>query len=260
MGENNSKDTIFCTECNAEIPKVNKFCSECGKPVIVEPEKEAGSGEVICPKCHAKVEPGLRFCTECGTKIEGVMNTAEQTTCPKCYADVKPGLRFCTECGTKISESRSAVQPTTCPKCYADVEPGLRFCTECGTSLVAKGSPTSAEINERLRQKRESGEFREPPKDENVENLVESGKSLMKGLGGILNQVKDDLDDTLKSTDSRSYEKGDNGIKPRVKPKGSGYLVCDKCGGSYKLEAGESADDFILECECGGKLEYKQSL
>lgn len=31
------------------------------------------------------------------------------------------------------------------------------------------------------------------------------------------------------------------------------YLVCEDCGGYYKLQSGESADDFS-ECECGGKL------
>jgi len=34
-----------------------------------------------------------------------------------------------------------------------------------------------------------------------------------------------------------------------------GYLVCDKCGGYYVLQPGESPDDFSV-CQCGGKLEY----
>jgi|GEM_PF-3578559 len=34
-----------------------------------------------------------------------------------------------------------------------------------------------------------------------------------------------------------------------------GYLICDKCGGYYKLKEGELADDFE-ECQCGGKLRY----
>lgn len=32
-----------------------------------------------------------------------------------------------------------------------------------------------------------------------------------------------------------------------------GYLICDKCGGYYELQPGESPDDFEM-CECGGKL------
>lgn len=35
-----------------------------------------------------------------------------------------------------------------------------------------------------------------------------------------------------------------------------GYLVCDKCHEYYKLQPGESPDDFLGECECGGKLQY----
>lgn len=33
------------------------------------------------------------------------------------------------------------------------------------------------------------------------------------------------------------------------------YLECEKCGGHYELQEGESPDDFE-SCECGGKLRY----
>ena len=32
------------------------------------------------------------------------------------------------------------------------------------------------------------------------------------------------------------------------------YLVCNKCGGYYELQPGESWKDFDTECECGGQL------
>jgi len=38
----------------------------------------------------------------------------------------------------------------------------------------------------------------------------------------------------------------------------SGYLVCDKCGGYYELQSGESPEDFD-RCQCGGKLEFLES-
>ena len=38
------------------------------------------------------------------------------------------------------------------------------------------------------------------------------------------------------------------------------YLVCDKCGGYYELQPGESPDDFTDKCECGGKLRCVQDL
>lgn len=35
----------------------------------------------------------------------------------------------------------------------------------------------------------------------------------------------------------------------------SGYIVCEKCGGHYRLKEGETLGDFKI-CHCGGKLEY----
>lgn len=36
------------------------------------------------------------------------------------------------------------------------------------------------------------------------------------------------------------------------------YIVCDNCKGYYRLESGESLEDFA-ECQCGGRLRYAQS-
>ncbi len=224
MGDNNSKETIFCTECNAEIPKISKFCFECGKPV--KPETQDQPNEIItCPNCHTELSPGLNFCTECGVKV-----------------------------GQKSGDTEK------CPECSSEISPGLQFCTKCGASLKAKRSPTSADINERLRQKRESNGFKNPPKDENVEQFISSGKSVVKEFGGILNQAVDDLGQMIDAAGNSNSKKNPE-IKPRVKPKLSpGYLVCDNCGGYYHLQPGESADDFTSECECGGVLEHKISL
>jgi len=38
-----------------------------------------------------------------------------------------------------------------------------------------------------------------------------------------------------------------------------GYLICEKCGGYYELEEGESFDDFN-GCQCGGKLSYSEQV
>jgi hypothetical protein len=38
-----------------------------------------------------------------------------------------------------------------------------------------------------------------------------------------------------------------------------GFLVCDKCGGYYELQEGETPEDFE-ECQCGGKLEYTKKI
>ena len=36
------------------------------------------------------------------------------------------------------------------------------------------------------------------------------------------------------------------------------YLICEKCGGYYKLKEGEKPDEFEA-CECGGSLSYVQN-
>jgi len=38
-----------------------------------------------------------------------------------------------------------------------------------------------------------------------------------------------------------------------------GYLVCTNCRGYYKLQSSESPEDFS-ECQCGGKLVYKEHI
>ncbi|BDZ71476.1 hypothetical protein [Methanobacterium petrolearium] len=37
-----------------------------------------------------------------------------------------------------------------------------------------------------------------------------------------------------------------------------GFLVCEKCGGYYELQPGESPEDFAA-CECGGDLNYTKT-
>jgi hypothetical protein len=39
-----------------------------------------------------------------------------------------------------------------------------------------------------------------------------------------------------------------------------GYLKCEKCGGYYELQEGESSEDFSDKCECGGSLKYALNL
>ena len=39
----------------------------------------------------------------------------------------------------------------------------------------------------------------------------------------------------------------------------NGYLVCEKCGGYYKLQSGESPE-FFEKCQCGGKLDYYKNI
>lgn len=53
-----------------------------------------------------------------------------------------------------------------------------------------------------------------------------------------------------KNTEKSSY---------KSKNTGRGYLVCNKCGGYYELQKGESPKDFG-ECKCGGSLTHVKNL
>jgi predicted amidophosphoribosyltransferase len=247
-----SDQTTTCPKCFADVEPGLRFCTKCGSEI----KRTVSSDQATtCPKCFADVEPGLRFCTECGSEIKRTVSSDQATTCPKCFADVEPGLRFCTKCGSEIKRTVSSDQATTCPKCFADVEPGLRFCTECGTSLVVQDNSSSS-INEKLRQRREAEGKSVPPRDETLDTVVESGKGLMKGLGGFVNKAAKSIENNRQS----SATKGIMSSNTTRNDENLGYLVCDACGGYYQLQQGESADDFDSKCDCGGKLEHRLEL
>lgn len=60
----------------------------------------------------------------------------------------------------------------------------------------------------------------------------------------------------MKTDITKLVDKGVKHYKPKVY---EGYLVCNKCNGYYKLQPGESPDDFE-ECQCGGKLKYYENI
>ena len=54
-----SLDVIGCSTCGAENPSGQKFCGECGSPLVRD-----------CPSCGAANPPGQKFCGECGSQLE----------------------------------------------------------------------------------------------------------------------------------------------------------------------------------------------
>jgi len=77
---------VKCPNCNADNNIDAKFCSSCGKEIVLTN---------VCPKCNAKVESDVKFCPKCGENLQ-------EKFCPKCKAVVKPGAKFCAECGRKL--------------------------------------------------------------------------------------------------------------------------------------------------------------
>ena len=77
---------MACPHCQAPNKAGAKFCSSCGKGMVVE--------KMQCPACQANIKAGAKFCPECGANVEG-------SNCSKCNAKLKAGAKFCPECGEK---------------------------------------------------------------------------------------------------------------------------------------------------------------
>ncbi len=73
-----------CPHCNTVNPAAAKFCSSCGKEMVVATEP--------CPSCKENIPAGAKFCPKCGANLQG-------SNCKKCNAKLKPGAKFCPECG-----------------------------------------------------------------------------------------------------------------------------------------------------------------
>lgn len=60
MKPNNSAETLFCTNCGAQLSNGAVFCDECGTKVQTD----------MCTNCGFKFEKPGKFCPKCGTKRE----------------------------------------------------------------------------------------------------------------------------------------------------------------------------------------------
>ncbi|MBW4257556.1 zinc ribbon domain-containing protein [Methanobacterium sp. YSL] len=234
-----------CSTCNAQIKPGSKFCTECGKPVEDQSHESKGkeihdnemaASTLNCPECNAELTAENQFCTECGAKLkgdiegEGLGSIGEEnrepiTKCPKCNATIAPRTRFCTECGSNAYEYEPLESVTT-------VQTGATQ-TEITSTANSPSKPTTSR-DDPLDEIKETGQ-------DLMRDVEKTGKGLMKDLGNFLG----------KSSGSSSKKI----IKPAEKEKR--FLVCNKCGGYYELQKGESPDDFSQECDCGGHLEYR---
>lgn len=57
-------DTVPCKYCGNRIITDKKFCSKCGKPVLLETVEM-----IVCPQCGNQIKYGKKFCNKCGTQI-----------------------------------------------------------------------------------------------------------------------------------------------------------------------------------------------
>lgn len=218
---------VLCTDCNAKIKTGTKFCTECGKPVDetpqMAPKVEENQKEPEVPQSDLK----------------------SSNKCPNCNSELKADDKFCTECGFKIETF------TNCPKCDAPIQQGTSFCTECGIN-VYEFKPTTIQAGNKSIHSPSSQTSHTPTKDESMEELKQTGKDLMDDVEKTGRGLMKDLGSFLDKSSKKTSEKT---IKPARKDQK--FLVCDKCGGYYELQSGESPEDFSLECDCGGHLEVK---
>src|SRR5436853_7672831 len=52
-----------CVQCQIELQKDQKFCSECGTPV---------SNKKVCPHCQTECDITCKFCSQCGGNFQAV--------------------------------------------------------------------------------------------------------------------------------------------------------------------------------------------
>lgn len=80
--EISEKSQDKCPYCHSDINKNQKYCSSCGKKVILE-----------CPNCGEQIDERQKFCTECGTSLV--------KKCKKCGTELNNNSKFCPNCGEK---------------------------------------------------------------------------------------------------------------------------------------------------------------
>jgi class 3 adenylate cyclase len=59
---------MTCSNCGSENPEGNRFCADCGAPLLIR-----------CPNCGSEGPPGKRFCGACGTAlVDGAHSTVTE--------------------------------------------------------------------------------------------------------------------------------------------------------------------------------------
>jgi len=102
----------MCPVCGAANPAGQKFCGECGSPLV--------SG---CPACGAPIPPGQKFCGECGTPVAGPPSAAAHRPSPAAIAERRlVTVLFADLVGfTPFAEERDAEQVREVLSAYFDL-------------------------------------------------------------------------------------------------------------------------------------------
>jgi hypothetical protein len=163
------------------------------------------------------------------------------TYCRICNAKLPSNTSFCTECGQSL-KSNSTTE-LTCARCGENLSEEYQFCPECGEKIESIGTCPWCTAR------------------------IKPGIRFCTECGMDLDEKTDDHDlreDRHETPDSKrtGFTKGLISLQNKTKKtevKKERYLVCDTCRGYYQLQKGEEPEDFSDECECGGKLESRDS-
>jgi heat shock protein HtpX len=141
------------------------------------------------------------------------------------------GLASALEKITSMQKSKSKIQNKALNGLYI-VSPAVG--KEKGNSLFSTHPPTEERVKRLREMEFIDQKYVKPLSTDMDQSNLETGYDTMNFVGGT-------------PIDHRKHA-------------GNGYLVCDKCNGYYKLQSGESPEDFTNRCDCGGKLEYQDSI
>jgi hypothetical protein len=159
---------------------------------------------------------------------------------------------YCPVCSSRIDGKGSSDK--LCPKCLKEVPPGRPYCLSCGTPVDAKKSFTT-QIREKLKSRRESD--RKKPNKSFITHPATRNESTETGDNYLEKEEKIEKHQAHKSPQISLEEVNQIMEVEDEKDQKPGYLVCNICGDYYELKPGESPDDFIDECSCGGRLIHR---
>ncbi len=143
--------TYKCSSCSKKAKAREKFCSQCGSPIIAVRKEPAP--EYRCSSCNLKAKASEKFCSQCGSPIIAVTPTVVDYRCSVCGISANENEKFCSQCGSPIIAVRNEpAEPTaveteaalTCSSCGAPIEEGEKFCANCGTPTAS--APAEPEV------------------------------------------------------------------------------------------------------------------
>ena len=97
---------MICKYCANELKTDAKFCSICGKPVVIEEVKK----DIFCSQCGYKLKENSKFCSACGKAMD--VAEAETAEAPAAAAVTEaPAVQAVPVAQAPAAEPVPAVQP-----------------------------------------------------------------------------------------------------------------------------------------------------